>query len=349
MGQEPIHLKAFVKLGHLFREFCENRNDIDNQWSANLHDALNSAKIHNPWFTLENLEHSLAYWGQALTEKKLRDWLGAYEFNYDINPKTIGIIMAGNIPLVGFHDFLCVLFSGNMILAKLSDTDKVLLPFIKQFLMHSDPSLAEKIHFATGKLENFDAIIATGSNNTSRYFDHYFGKYPNIIRKNRNSVAVLTGNETTRQLEMLGEDVFRYFGLGCRSVSKIYVPEGYEFDSLFESLSKWKELADNHRYGNNYDYNKAVYLMSDFKFLDSGFFLLKEDESLSSPIATLNYARYSSLDELKLELKEKREALQCVVAEGFIDGEVNFGETQFPRLSDYADQLDTLKFLQNLI
>ena len=256
--------------------------------------------------------------------------------------------MAGNIPLVGFHDFLCVILSGNRVLAKLSSNDTVLLPFIGEFLMANDADLKDKIEFTEGKMIGFDAVIATGSNNTGRYFAYYFGQYPHIIRRNRNSVAVLTPDTTETQLEGLGNDVFRYFGLGCRSVSKLFVPKGYSLDALFNALFPWKTVLEHHKYVNNYDYNKAVYLMSDSKILDNGFLILKEDSNYGSPIATLFFEYYDDKEDLAKRLEAEAEAIQCIVSEGFMDSEIPFGQTQSPKLSDYADGIDTMKFLHQL-
>ena len=253
--------------------------------------------------------------------------------------------MAGNIPLVGFHDFLCVLLSGNNVLAKLSSNDKVLLPYLSNYLIQQEPSLAARIAFTEGKMEGFDAVIATGSNNTSRYFEYYFGKKPNIIRKNRNSIAILTGKESTEELTALGEDIFRYYGLGCRNVSKIYVPKGYDFEPFFNAIFSYKDIVDQHKYANNYDYNKAVYLMSNFKILDNGFLILKEDDGQASPISVLFYAYYDAEETLEQELNAQEEQIQCIVSK---KGGIGFGETQKPKLHDYADGVDTMEFLLKL-
>jgi hypothetical protein len=249
--------------------------------------------------------------------------------------------MAGNIPLVGFHDFLSVLISGNKVLIKQSSNDNRFLPLIAKYLEHVEPQFKGLIQFTEERLSDFDATIATGSNNTARYFEAYFGKYPNIIRKNRNSIAVLTGNETHEELNQLGEDIFRYFGLGCRSVSKLFVPENYDFDNLFKAIYDYKDLINYIKYRNNYDYNKAVYLMSEFKLLDNGFLMLKEDPSYASPIATLFYEDYEDLDSLKEKLQNDREHIQCIVS-NVIDNAVQFGKTQHPLLTDYADCVDRL-------
>ena len=253
--------------------------------------------------------------------------------------------MAGNIPLVGFHDFLSALITGNKVLVKLSSNDNILLPFIAEYLIEAEPSLKDQISFPEGKLENFDVVIATGSDNTSRYFEYYFGKRPNIIRKNRNSVAILTGNETSDELTALGEDIFRYYGLGCRSVSKLFVAKDYDFEAFFKALYPFNAIIEQHKYANNYDYNKAVYLMSLYKILENGFLMLKEDKNYASPIATVFYEFYDSLEELKIRLSKDRNQIQCLVANGFMADEVPFGQTQKPSLTDYADNIDTVDFL----
>lgn len=339
----PI-LKAFVKLGSYLADFCEN----DNGSLDSFEETLAKAEQQNGWFTRDNIIIALKQWSELLTEENLSQWLSKYELTVDNAPKTIGIVMAGNIPLVGFHDFLCVLLSGNKVLAKLSSNDKVLLPFLSDYLIKQEPLLAERIEFTEGKLENFDAVIATGSNNTGRYFEHYFGKKPNIIRKNRSSVAILTGNESQAELEALGEDIFRYYGLGCRNVAKLFVPKGYDFDAFYKAMFTFQDVIHHHKYANNYDYNKAVYLMSDFKILDNGFLVLKEDEGFSSPIAALFYSHYDSLEELRGQLLGQEEQIQCIVSAESQSNDVDFGETQKPKLEDYADGVDTMGFLLQL-
>jgi len=266
----------------------------------------------------------------------------------DTKPKTIAIIMAGNIPLVGFHDFLSVLLTGNKVLAKLSSNDKQLLPFLAEYLISVEPEFKNLIEFTEGRLTSFDAVIATGSNNTARYFDYYFSKYPNIIRKNRNSVAVLTGDETKEEMELLADDIFRYFGLGCRNVSKIYFPEKYDFDKFFNGMFSWKHVINNHKYINNYDYNKAVYLMSDIKLLDNEYLLLKQDTGYSSPISVTFYETYANLEDVKNKLEAEADKIQAIVSNTGIDNEIAFGKAQNPELWDYADGVDTVDFLLKL-
>ena len=299
----------------------------------------------NGWFTKENILFSLQNWSDALSKENLEKWVTNYTIDSNKNPKTVALILAGNIPLVGFHDFISVLITGNKALVKLSSNDSILLPYITEILIKIQPKFEEYIQFEKDKLSSFDVVIATGSNNTARYFEHYFKNKPHIIRKNRNSVAILTGNETKEELKLLGEDVFRYYGLGCRSVSKIFVPKGYSFDTLFESIYDYHPIIEIAKYANNYDYNKAVYLMSEFKLLDNGFLILKEDKSYSSPIASLFYEYYESIDEIKIRLQQETEQIQCIVANGVLANEIKFGETQKPNLSDYADNVDTIEFL----
>lgn len=345
--EESIYY-PFVKLGTFFRDYTSNKNGLNEKKRLTFENVIETAKQQNGWFTLNNLKYAIAQWGELLTEANLKEWLSAYNLNLEKEAKTVGIVMAGNIPLVGLHDFLCVLLSGNNALIKLSSNDKALVPFIADFLIEENIYFKNRITFTATQLTNFDAVIATGSNNTSRYFEYYFGKYPNIIRKNRNSVAVLTGEETTEQLKNLATDVFQYFGLGCRSVSKIYIPDNYDIDILYKAFEDYKSVLDNHKYNNNYTYNKAVYLMSDFKFFDNGFLLLKEEKSLASPIATLYYEYYSDKKDLLKKVELKKEDIQCIVHNSKSDKYINFGETQQPKLADYADGIDTMQFLANL-
>jgi len=350
-------IQAFISLGEFISQFTSNKYKSKNNIPQNdfyfeeMKEQILLAKNHNGWFTEENIQFACKGWEKALSEESINKWLVDYQFK-NTSPKTIALIMAGNIPLVGFHDFLSVLISGNKVLVKLSSNDKQLLPLLSNYLITIEPGFKNYISFTEDKLTNFDAVIATGSNNTARYFEYYFGKYPNIIRKNRNSVAVLTGKETQNQLENLANDIFRYFGLGCRNVSKLYVPKEYNFDNFFKAMYSWKQVIYDNKYMNNYDYNKAVYLMSTEssrgKLLDNEFLLLKEDASLSSPIAVIFNESYDDLGALKKILKAESKNIQCIVSESGIDNEIDFGKTQNPKLWDYADNVDTMDFLLKL-
>ncbi len=346
-------INAFHKLGGFLSQFTRKNIVLKENILGNelFFDAfkmqIKRAKESNSWFTDDNVLFALESWSVILTKSNLEKWLSAYNLD-KIENKTIAVIMAGNIPLVGFHDFLSVLISGNNILVKQSSNDKYFLRLIAKYLEHIAPDFKGKIDFAETKLENFDAVIATGSDNTARYFDYYFGKHPHIIRRNRNAVAVITGKETKEDLENLGDDIFRYFGLGCRSVSKMFVPKDYNFDLFFNAMFKFNDIINYPKYDNNYTYNKAVYLMSLFKLLENGFLMLKEDSSYSSPIATLFYEVYDDLDNLKTKLKSEKDKIQVIVSNENIENSVKFGVTQKPQLSDYADGVDTLEFLVNL-
>lgn len=335
-------INAFVKLGNFLCEIYTSTT-LSNP-NSEVEIILRKAEAENGWFTQENIKFALKSWGEALSKENLQQWVSNYEIK-ETDPKQVAIIMAGNIPLVGFHDFLSVLITGNKVLAKLSSNDKTLLPFLADQLISIEPEFKNYIEFTEGRLKHFDAVIATGSNNTARYFDYYFGKYPNIIRKNRNSVAVLTGNETEDDLKNLADDIFTYFGLGCRNVSKIYIPEDYDFEEFFKGMFSGKEIIHNHKYINNYDYNKAVYLMDSFPLLDNEFMLLKEDSGFSSPISVVFYEKYTSKYAVKKMLEAEAENIQCLVTKAGLPNEIPFGKAQNPQLWDYADGVDTVDFL----
>ena len=346
-------ITAFAKLGHFLSQFSiDNINKIDNIehndlfFDGFLH-QIKIAQENNSWFTKDNILFSLQSWSKSLTESNLTEF--TKNLNLDTNSgKKVAIILAGNVPLVGFHDFLSVLISGHSVLVKQSSNDKHILPFLAKYLEYVEEDFKGKITFTEEKLSNFDAVIATGSDNTARYFEYYFKDKPNIIRKSRNSVAVITGKETEEDFVKLSDDVFQYFGLGCRSVSKLYVPKDYNFDTFFTGMYAKKDIINNAKYANNYDYNKAVYLMSEFDLLENGFLMIKEDESYSSPIASVFYEYYDNEIDLKIKLHQDREKIQCIVAKDFIENEVAFGQTQHPKLNDFADGVNTLEFLSKI-
>jgi len=339
-------INAIIKLGAVLSKL--NSESKDPEVIA----LFEQVKAHNGWFTQDNVYFACQNWSTALSEENIKQWVSKYDLNKfkvdKIDVKKVAIVMAGNVPLVGFHDFLSVLLSGHKVLAKLSSNDKLLLPYLAKQLIAIEPGFEDFIYFTEEKLENFDAVIATGSNNTARYFDHYFGKYPNIIRRNRNSVAVLTGDENAQQLEALSNDIFRYFGLGCRNVSKIFIPKDYNFDAFYNAMFTWKHVIHDNKYINNYDYNKAVYLMSLMAVLDNEFLLLKEDSGFSSPISVVFHEQYENRDSLTKYLSEHKAHIQCVVSEMGLPNEIPFGEAQMPSLWDYADGVDTIEFLLNL-
>ena len=337
-------LKAFAGLGNYLRHFLsagEESRDGD------LSRLVNSSSGYNAWFTKQNVLQALSGVADMLDEKALQQWTGMYGDRLQAAPgRKIAVVMAGNIPMVGFHDMLCVLISGNSFIGKISSQDPYLIPFLAKKLTEIEPDFAGRITF-TERLTGFDAVIATGSNNSARYFDYYFGKYPSIIRKNRNSIAVLDGTESKEDLQNLGKDIFSYFGLGCRNVSKLLVPAGYKLDSLFEALEDFSEIRHHSKYFNNYEYNKAIYLVNRVPFLDNNFIMMKEDLSPLSPIGVLYYEGYTTIGAAENRLNEQKENIQCIVSSR-LEGAIPFGKAQYPKLWDYADNIDTLEFLLNL-
>jgi len=344
-------ITAFTKLGtflqHATKENLKFNDACESACFSKLQVEIERSVHYNGWFTKDNVLFSIKSWALSLTEENLLQWTAAYDFT-SVSKKTVGIVTAGNIPLVGMHDFISVLISGHHLLIKQSSNDQKLLPIIAQFLICVEPQFETYITFTDQKLENYDAVIATGSNNTARYFEYYFGKVPHIIRKNRNAVAILTGNESEAQLDALGTDIFQYFGLGCRSVSKIFIPKNYDLNHLFKAIFKHQVILDHNKYKNNYDYNKTVYLMSQISLLENGFLVLKEDLSYASPISVLFYEYYDSMALLKIKLEAEREQIQCVVSDALTPDSVAFGQTQHPQLWDYADGVDTIAFLIGL-
>ncbi|TDS59557.1 acyl-CoA reductase [Myroides indicus] len=344
---------AFVALGDFLFQFSSPNFQKNEKISLNelfykdfeelIYDSVN----YNGWFTADQIIVAIDSWTKALTKENLDLWTSKYDFSFE-PMKKIGLILAGNIPLVGFHDFLSVLISGNTVKVKLSSNDSKLLPFLAKYLIAIQPEFADRIEFVKERLEGFEAVIATGSNNTARYFEYYFSNYPNVIRKNRNSVAVLNGSESKKDLVALGKDIFTYYGLGCRNVSKLFVPKDYNFDNFFQAMFEYKEVIEYEKYSNNYDYNKAVFLMSEYKILDNGFMTIKEDKAYSSPISSVFYEYYDDLQQLEQQLKADYEKIQCIVSCGIITGSIAFGKSQFPQLWDYADNVDTLTFLLSL-
>lgn len=340
-------IAAFADLGQFFEQYLNKQAKVEpkfNELEKKLNTAIQKSKASNAWFTTENIIFALNSWAQVLTTHQLQQWLNPYSIT-QVDSKKVAIIMAGNIPLVGFHDFLSVLICGHSVVVKQSSNDQHILPVIAEVLALSNGEFKQKITITSEKLTDFDAVIATGSNNTARYFEYYFRNKPSIIRKNRNSVAILTGNETPEELELLSEDIFRYFGLGCRNVSKLFIPENYDFDPFFNAIFKWKDIINHHKYANNYDYNKAVYLMSEYNILDNGFFMLKEDQNYASPISVAFYEYYSNLETLHHKLTSESDQIQCVVSRAASNLEIPFGSTQEPKLWDYADNVDSVDFL----
>lgn len=335
-------INAFVQLGlFINRHYNKQQKDTEIQLHQGLEKLIETVQIYNNWFVPNFVNDAIINIGVFLNEEELVKFSHSLK---ETSQKTVAIICAGNIPLVCFHDILCVLLSGNKALIKLSSDDAVLLPFFLKLLCHYEPSFENQILFADGKLGKFDAIIATGSDNTASHLHYYFGKYPNIIRKSRTSIAILNGQESTKDLNNLGKDVFQYFGLGCRNVSKLLVPQNYSFNAFFESILDFGYVVNNKKYGNNYDYHRAIYLLESMTFLDNNFIMVKESADLHSPVGVLYYQYYSSQQEVENYISQNKDHIQCIIGKNHVP----FGYSQQPVISDFADNVNTIEFLVNL-
>ena len=330
-------IQAFVELGNKIKLFS---HDDVKRLSVN-------AEAKNGWFTEENVGYSLKGIESFLEQKSLEKWLSNYTFKVDALNK-VGLILAGNIPLVGFHDVLCVLLSGNVALLKLSSEDSFLMKELLKMLVQIEPEFQNRFQYVE-MLKEAEAFIGTGSNNSARYFEQYFAERPSIIRKNRTSVAILKGSESQEELEKLGKDVFQYFGLGCRNVSKLLVPKDYKLDPVFVAFEPWNYLFDHHKYSNNYTYNHSIYLLGKEQFLENGFFMIKESSDLVAPVSVLFVERYDNEKHLSDIINRLEEHTQCIASEnGWYENSLPFGSLQNPGLSDYADNVDTMLFLEKL-
>ena len=334
MLNHASRLAAFAALGQRLASLTEDE----------LTDLAARARNRNAWFDLPNVRTAIAGIAHQLEEPRLSQWAGRYRAEPE-QPHRVGVVMAGNIPLVGFHDLLCVLLSGHILLAKPSKEDTVLMLWIAKELTDIEPAFAEQIQFVE-RLNAADAFIATGSDNTARYFEFYFKSRPHLIRRNRTSLGILTGQESAEELAQLGPDIFQYYGLGCRNVSKLYVPENYDFVPLLDALQPWYKVLDHHKYQNNYDYNKSILLVNAVPHFDTGFLLLTERGALVSPISVVHYSYYQQEIDLLDQLTDVAAQTQCLVsAGGRYPGSFAFGQAQYPGVADYADGIDTMEFL----
>jgi hypothetical protein len=352
----PIKRKdAFIRLGEaLMNALPANLSNDAPAHGAGRPDldlAISRSFDNNPWFTRNNIVQALTAIAVSLSEQNISTWLSGYDPDLlkTERQRTIAVVMAGNIPVVGFHDLLCVLMSGHKITAKLSHDDRFLLPAIVKMLENIEPGFEGQSTFTTDQLHGFDAVIATGSNNSARYFEYYFEKYPHIIRKNRNGMAILSGQETIEQLTALGEDVFSYFGLGCRNVSRIFLPEGYSIATLLDNWEIYADIANHSRYMNNYTYNRSVFLLNATPHFDNGFVLLRPSDSFAAPISVVNLSYYKPDIDWQAFADENNQLIQCIVSNNSrLPMQVGFGKCQNPRLWDYPDGVDTLRFLLSL-
>ncbi|UTW65628.1 acyl-CoA reductase [bacterium SCSIO 12643] len=334
-------IKAFSNLGQQLRLWLSERSEgVDNPLDSVLRRTFHA----NGWFDESQVLSSLNEIVEWLQEDKLQEWTADYDFGAVKNAKRVGVIMAGNIPLVGYHDYLSVIISGHFLKAKLSSKDTVLIQFLHDELLKIAPELSEMVDLGGERFTDIDAVIATGSNNSSRYFDYYFSKIPHIIRKNRTSVAVLSGNESEVELKQLGNDIFRYYGLGCRNVTKVYFPKDFDINWFYQGIVSHGKVMDNHKYQNNYDYHKSLFLLNQEKMWDNNFLILKNDSGLTSPVGTLFYEEYDDLGHVEADLSMLEEQIQCRVGLGGLE----LGKAQKPKLTDYSDNIDVLEFLLEL-
>lgn len=330
-------LQAFVTLGKRLQQLPKDQ----------LQAIAQKALHENGWFTPESVELAFRSIGLLMDEARLSGWIARYNPE-PASMKTVGVAMAGNIPLVGFHDFAVVLLSGNKLRYKPSSRDSVLLDLVQQLLLEIEPRFADRIA-VSDHLRGVDAIIATGSDNTSRYFDYYFRNIPHIIRKNRVSCAVVQGDEPPSEIILLGRDIFDYYGLGCRNVSTVYLPRELDLKTFVAPLELFKGVMENHKYSNNYTYQKSLALLNQEAFLDTGFLLVKNSDAMVSPVATLHYTYYDDLESLRTQIAQNQAKLQVIVsARGWFNGSIPFGAAQLPQIDEYADGIDTMKFLMTL-
>jgi hypothetical protein len=341
-------IKSFVQLGDVLT-YMINPNPInsmpfplDNECFDNFQNCIKSQKLKNGWFTEENVILSIKNQALNLSFDKLTEW--QLEYGFATISKSILVIMAGNIPLVGFHDFVSVLISGHKIKCKLSSDDATLLPFISEILVKINPDFEKRISFEYGSAKDFQAVIATGSNNTIGQFKNYFSNYPCLFRKNRTSLAVIKGDETDEDLKKLGSDIFNYFGLGCRNVSHLIVPKKYDLNNLFRNIVSFSDIIYHNKYANNYDYHRAIFMLNKKYFLDNNFLIVAENEELVSPVSVLNYHKYEFENEILEYMNKCKDDIQVIVGKDYLE----FGKSQHPSWSDYADNLNTMNFLLNL-
>jgi hypothetical protein len=344
-------IESFVLLGRFLKEFLNEKDRRKHLLYSDLSDAILQAEVKNPWFTNDFIEQTFRTWSFCLRKEELERWLEPYTPKMkNLSPnRNVAVIMAGNIPLVGFHDFISILISGNRFIGRLSSDDTELLPALSRILIHINTQWANRITFTKVRITGFDAVIATGSNNSANYFNYYFSKVPHIIRKNRNGIAIITGDENEQELSGLTDDIFLFFGLGCRSVSKLYLPQGYKFETLLNAFRHYNGFSQHHKWMNNHDYYHSVFLLNQIHTIDNQFVILTENQAIASPPAVLYYEYYSDMDDILDLLSMKRDEIQVIVCKKEIPGySCRPGDAQKPRLSDYPDGIDTMQFLLGL-
>ena len=349
----PIEARksALISLGSFLGQFGPNGNRsehaLNDTYFEAFHALIDNQFEKNAWFTPSNVRYAIGAWAQALRPDAVNKWFDLENMPEELSDRKVGVIMAGNIPLVGFHDMLSVLAAGYILRAKLSSDDNHLLPVVGRLLEEIEPKFSGRFSFTEERLGEVDAVIATGSGNTARYFEYYFRDKPSLIRKNRSSVAILDGEETEEELALIGQDMLRYFGMGCRNVSKIFLPEGFNLDRFFGAVYPFKDIIEHHKYANNYDYHRAIFVMNRDEVLENGFMLLKKDEKLKAPVSTVFYEEYSDREKLRSRLLADKDQLQCIVSRNESwPMRVAPGDSQRPELWEYADGVNTVSFLK---
>jgi hypothetical protein len=344
-------IDSFVALGNFLRDFLDGKGRREDRLFSELDEAIRQAGLRNQWFIRQSIENALRVWSGNLSKENIDKWLEPYtsRLKEHAPDRNVAVIIAGNIPLVGFHDFLSILISGNRFTGRLSSDDTELLPALARIMVHFNSEWEGRILFTKERLTGFDAVIATGSNNSAHYFNYYFSKVPHIIRKNRNAVAVLTSDEDELELSGLADDIFLYFGLGCRNVSKLYFPAGYDVAQLFNAFLRYSHYSTHHKWMNNHDYYRSVFLLNQIPALDNGFVLLTENKTIASPPAVIYYEYYTNLGDLTDQLSLQKDEIQVVVCKKEIPPvSCRPGKAQGPGLQDYADGVDTIQFLLSL-
>jgi hypothetical protein len=301
--------------------------------------------VENPWLDQTHYTKALHYWAEALTSENLKSFVKPYHFRP--NGTKVGIIMAGNIPLVGFHDLLSVILSGKIAVCKVSSDDAYVIPQLIEDLYAINPAYQLQI-LLVDKVKQVDAVIATGSNNSFRYFEYYFRDIPSVLRKNRKSMAVLGESTSEEDLKLLAEDIFTYYGLGCRNVSLVFKPKNLPIEQVIDNFSAYQHYLDHNKYANNYTYQKAIALMNGENHWDAGYVLVKQERSLNAPIACINICNYSDIEQVQAFITDHSSDIQCISTSLDLPQAVELGKTQTPALSDFADNVDTMKFLENL-
>lgn len=333
-----LKLKDLISTISKLEQVCTPQNE-------SLQLVINRTYVENNWLTKDNYWDAIFNWLPLLSESELSQFSEQSQFSN--NPKQVGIIMAGNIPMVGFHDLLCVLLSGHIAIIKPSSDDKYVIPYLLEALTIVEPELF-KHYKIVERMDNIDAVIATGSNNSFRYFEYYFRSIPSLLRKNRKSIAVISSEETEEELRLLANDVFDYFGLGCRNVSLIFIPKDFDFTKVLDQFMIFKELSNHNKYANNYTYHRALLLMNSAKHLDTGFALFQEKRDLNAPLSCIYYSFYDDISEVYDFISEQEENIQCIVGKNIHADTVPLGKSQMPELEDFADNINTFNFLNSL-